>query len=72
MSPGGAGSDVVRCRLLSSEERARGGARAASGAQFTCFTGTKVQILTRSGRVVELVPLQVLSLLALLVLKYKY
>jgi hypothetical protein len=48
MSAGGAGSDVVRCRVFSSEERARGGARAASGAQFTCFTGKKVQILTQN------------------------
>ena len=55
VSAGGAGSDVVRCRVLSSAERARGGARAASGAQFTCFTGTKVQILTQN---VLRVPLQ--------------
>jgi hypothetical protein len=50
-----------------------------AGTQFTCFTGTKVQILT-----LQLVPqarmeandnivyLEVLSLLALLVQKYKY
>jgi hypothetical protein len=38
---------------------------AGGGTQFTCFTGTKVQLLTLTAG-------QALSLLALLVLKYKY
>jgi len=45
------------------------------GAQFTCFTGTEVQILTTCLGIVHasLIPvIQVLSLLALLVQKYKY
>ena len=41
------------------------------GTQFTCFTSTQVQILTRS-RVSPAAPPQVLNLLALLVHKYKY
>ena len=41
-----------------------------TGAQFTCFTGTKLQILNYLCRI-GTTP-QVLSLLALLVLNYKY
>ncbi len=60
------------------DTRVKGGARelavaqdgraagCAAGAQFTCFTGTRVHILTR------LAAMQVLSLLALLVQKYTY
>ncbi len=68
-------------------EGARGPAADFSGAgtQFTCFTGAKVQILTqRNSRLqretaaerlrlaTELRELKVLSLLAVLVQKYKY
>ncbi len=42
-----------------------------SGAQFTCFTGTKVQILTLDAARL-MFECQVRSLLALLVQKYKY
>jgi hypothetical protein len=54
------------------------------GTQFTCFTSTKVQILTPEALPVRTIPAhvlecrsgtqapQVLSLLALLVQKYKY
>ena len=33
------------------EQEGRGGAKEGSGTQFPCFTGTKVQILTRLGAV---------------------
>ncbi len=49
----------------------RGGSDSQEGTQFTCFTGTKVQILTpgqKPGATLK----KVLSLLALLVQKYKY
>jgi hypothetical protein len=60
--------------------------RLATGTQFTCFTSTKVQILTRAAalridarqistigyRVLYMGYTQVLSLVALLVQKYKY
>ena len=54
--------------------------RKAGSNTFTCFTGTKVQILTRAARAAAehqrvgmvLQEAQALSFLALLVQKYKY
>ena len=44
-----------------------------AGAQFTGFTGTKVQIMTSdTSASAAATPAQVLSLLAFLVQKYKY
>jgi hypothetical protein len=52
------------------QEHACGALRSLAGAQFTCFTGTKVQILTL--KVARSAVSQVLSLLALLAQKCKY
>ncbi len=49
------------------------GLQTAGGTQFTCFSGTKVQILTlEDEEVLDEWMREVLSLLALLVYKYKY
>ncbi len=51
----------------------RPGVEEDAGTQFTCFTSTKVQILTQQwGGGLALRRMQVLNLLALPVQKYKY
>ena len=62
------GAAALNALYLGDEILEINGEHASSGAQFTCFTGTKVQILTRKA----LQPPLVLNLLALLIQKYKY
>jgi hypothetical protein len=65
------------------EEQAAGAARAGAahalaldalreGAQFACFTGTKVEILTQRMLLRWMPSAKVLGLLALMVQRYKY
>ncbi len=66
----GAGGDCGEDAFRKGPLRAH---RRVTGALFTCFTGTKVQILRSKKDLSERIgESQVLSLLALLVQRYKY